>query len=57
MPAVSKKQVKTPPPEPAADPTPAEVPFKDAVKAALAKKKPTAGWPQEPSTKHRKGKA
>ena len=35
---------------------PVDVPFKDAVKAALAKKKSGAGWPKDPSTKHRMGK-
>ena len=36
--------------------SPADMPFKDAVKAALAKKKSGAGWPKDPSTKHRMGK-
>ena len=54
MPAVTKTEVKQPDPVPTAGPV--QVDMKVAVKAALAKKKP-AGWPREPSTKHRKGKA
>ena len=54
MPSAPKKEVKQPETVPAADPV--QVDMKDAVKAALAKKKPLEGWPREPSTKHRKGK-
>lgn len=56
MPSAPKNKASKPETVPVADPAPADMPFKDAVKAALAKKKPAASWPKDPSTKHRKGK-
>ena len=35
----------------------ADVNWKDAVKAALAKKREPEGWPKSPSTKHKGGKS
>lgn len=56
MPSPPKQQVKKPETAPVADRVQVDMPFKDAVKAALAKKTPVAGWPKQPSTKHPKGK-
>ena len=50
------KESETAPVVPVPNAAPVDVPFKDAVKAALAKKKSGAGWPKDPSTKHRMGK-
>ena len=56
MPSAPKDRAKKPETAPVADTAPVDMPFKDAVKAALANKKPAASWPKDPSTKHRKGK-
>lgn len=61
MPSAPKTKAGKPQPTAAPDtapvaPAPADIPLKDAVKAALANKKPAASWPKDPSTKHRKGK-
>ena len=42
--------------EPAAAAGKGDVSLKDAVKAALDKKKPPQGFPKQPSTKHKGGK-
>ena len=52
--AVAKKRETT---EPPADEVKKDLPWKDAVKAALEKKRPPEGFPKQPSTKHKGGKA
>jgi len=39
---------------PVADRVKIDVPWKDAVKAALEKKRPPEGWPKQPDKQHKK---